>query len=222
MPFFEKNLTEVIKRNVRSGRLAYSTDMESFARKAQVIFLAEDTPQHLADLAIRIARLAPKPPILSIATPVSVGTATTVEKRLKEAGLSATIVSQPIFITPGCAVEELQLARPHHPGDFVQRCSAGAETDSSPAGDARSSRDCDQSRDCGTGPGIGHCICCNQDFVSSTSSRTYANASMRTRSAFPWRWGWTRKSHPAACSREQECGRPFVARCGRDLSRLKI
>ena len=58
VPFFEKNLTEVIKRNVRSGRLAYSTDMESFARKAQVIFLAEDTPQHLADLAIRIARSA--------------------------------------------------------------------------------------------------------------------------------------------------------------------
>jgi UDPglucose 6-dehydrogenase len=61
VPFFEKNLTEVIRRNVRSGRLAYSTDMESFARKAQVIFLAEDTPQHLADLAVRIARLAPKP-----------------------------------------------------------------------------------------------------------------------------------------------------------------
>jgi UDPglucose 6-dehydrogenase len=34
VPFHEKNLTEVIKRNVRSGRLAYSTDIESFARKA--------------------------------------------------------------------------------------------------------------------------------------------------------------------------------------------
>src|ERR1039458_5737751 len=40
VPFHEKNLTEVIKRNVRSGRLAYSTDIESFARRAQVIFLA--------------------------------------------------------------------------------------------------------------------------------------------------------------------------------------
>ena len=60
VPFFEKNLTEVIKRNVRSGRLAYSTDIESFARKAQVIFLAEDTLDHLADLAVRIARLAPQ------------------------------------------------------------------------------------------------------------------------------------------------------------------
>jgi UDPglucose 6-dehydrogenase len=106
VPFFEKNLAEVIKRNVRSGRLAYSTDMESFARKAQVIFLAEDTPQHLADLAIRIARLAPKPPVLTIMTPVPVGTAAGVEKRLSEAALQATIVSQPIFITPGCAVED--------------------------------------------------------------------------------------------------------------------
>src|SRR5437762_12437499 len=38
IPFYEKNLTEVIKRNVRAGRLAYSTDMEAFARKAKVIF----------------------------------------------------------------------------------------------------------------------------------------------------------------------------------------
>jgi UDPglucose 6-dehydrogenase len=106
VPFFEKNLTEVIKRNVRSGRLAYSTDMESFAHKARVIFLAEDTPQHLADLALRIARLAPKPPILSIVTPVSVGTACAVEKQLREAGLQAGLVSQPMFFTPGCAVED--------------------------------------------------------------------------------------------------------------------
>ena len=106
VPFFEKNLTEVIKRNVRSGRLIYSTDMESFARKAQVIFLAEDSPQHLSDLAVRIARSATKPPILSLVTPVSVGSAAGVEKRLKEEKLKATIVSQPMFFTPGCAVED--------------------------------------------------------------------------------------------------------------------
>ena len=106
IPFHEKNLAEVIKRNVRAGRLAYSTDVESFARKARVIFLAEDTPQHLADLAVRIARLAPKSPILSLVTPVSVGTASGVEQRLREAGLRATVVSQPVFFTPGCAVED--------------------------------------------------------------------------------------------------------------------
>jgi UDPglucose 6-dehydrogenase len=106
VPFHEKNLNEVIKRNVRSGRLVYSTDIESFARKTQVIFLAEDTSQHLADLALRIARVVTKPPILAIVTPVSVGTASGIEHRLAEEGLKATIVSQPVFFTPGCAVED--------------------------------------------------------------------------------------------------------------------
>jgi len=106
VPFHEKNLPEVIKRNVRSGRLSYSTDVDSFARKAQVIFLAEDTPQHLTDLALRIARAASKPPILSIATPVPVGSASGIEQSIKQAGLRATIVSQPMFFTSGCAVED--------------------------------------------------------------------------------------------------------------------
>jgi len=106
VPFHEKNLTEVIKRNVRSGRLAYSTDVESFARKSGVIFLAEDTPQHLTDLVHRISKAVSKPPILSIVTPVSVGTGAALEKKLRDAGLKAVIVSQPMFFTAGCAVED--------------------------------------------------------------------------------------------------------------------
>jgi UDPglucose 6-dehydrogenase len=106
VPFHEKNLSEVIKRSVRSGRLAYSTDVDSFARKCGVIFLAEDNPQHLAELVLRIAKSAAKPPILSIVTPVSVGTGAALEKSLQDAGLKAVIVSQPIFFTAGCAVED--------------------------------------------------------------------------------------------------------------------
>jgi UDPglucose 6-dehydrogenase len=106
VPFHEKNLSEVIKRNVRSGRLTYSTDVESFARRASVIFLAEDTSHHLSDLVLRISKAASKPPILSIVTPVSVGTGVALEKKVSEAGLSAVIVSQPMFFTAGCAVED--------------------------------------------------------------------------------------------------------------------
>jgi UDPglucose 6-dehydrogenase len=106
IPFFEKNLKEIIRRNVRSGRLAYSTDIESFARKTPVIFLAEDKVDHLNDVALRIARLASKPPILTIVTPCPVGTANALEKSIKDAGLQATIVSQPMFFTDGCAVED--------------------------------------------------------------------------------------------------------------------
>ena len=106
IPFFEKNLKEIIRRNVRAGRLAYSTDIESFARKTSVIFLAEDKDENLNDVAIRIARLAPKPPILTIVTPAPVGTASALEKSIQDIGLQATIVSQPMFFTDGCAVED--------------------------------------------------------------------------------------------------------------------
>jgi UDPglucose 6-dehydrogenase len=106
IPFFEKNLKEIIRRNVRAGRLVYSTDIESFARKTQVIFLAEDSVEGLSDVVLRIARLAPKPPILTIVTPAPVGTAAAMEKSVKDAGLQATIVSQPMFFTDGCAVED--------------------------------------------------------------------------------------------------------------------
>ena len=106
IPFYEKNLKEIIRRNVRAGRLAYSTDIESFARKTPVIFLAEDKADNLSDIAIRIARMAAKPPILTIVTPVPVGTANAIEKAIKDVGLKATIVSQPMFFTDGCAVED--------------------------------------------------------------------------------------------------------------------
>jgi UDPglucose 6-dehydrogenase len=106
IPYFEKNLKEIIRRNVRAGRLAYSTDIESFARKSQLIFLAEDKPESLTDVAMRITRVAPKPPILAIVTPAPVGTASALEKTIKDAGLQATIVSQPMFFTDGCAVED--------------------------------------------------------------------------------------------------------------------
>src|ERR1700753_3667016 len=92
IPFFEKNLKEIIRRNVRAGRLAYSTDIESFARKTQLIFLAEDSPENLIDVVKRIARLGAKPPILTVVTPVPVGTASALEQALKENDLQATIV----------------------------------------------------------------------------------------------------------------------------------
>ena len=106
VPFFEKNLHEVIKRNVRSGRLLYSTDLESFSRKAQFIFLAEDGAENLGDLIVRMGKIAHKPQMMSIVTPVTVGTASAIEQQVKAAGLKTVIISQPMFITPGCAVED--------------------------------------------------------------------------------------------------------------------
>ncbi|HYK50349.1 MAG TPA: nucleotide sugar dehydrogenase, partial [Terriglobales bacterium] len=106
IPFYEKNLQEVIRRNVRSGRLVYSTDPEDLARRAQVIFLAEDSAQGLEELVLRMARAAGRVQVLSIVTPVRVGTTTALEKVLKGHALRSILVSQPMFFTNGCAVED--------------------------------------------------------------------------------------------------------------------
>jgi UDPglucose 6-dehydrogenase len=104
--FFEKNLKEIVKRNVRCGRLAYSTDVEAFSKKNLVIFLAEDSAERLQEVVLRIARQAGRPVTFSLVTPVPVGTAASLERALAEAKLKATIVSQPMFFTDGCAVED--------------------------------------------------------------------------------------------------------------------
>jgi UDPglucose 6-dehydrogenase len=106
IPFFEKNLQEVIRRNVRSGRLVYSADPEDLARKAQVIFLAEDSAEGLEELVVRLARAAGRFQVLSIVTPVRVGSTTQIEKALKSHGLKSLLVCQPMFFTNGCAVED--------------------------------------------------------------------------------------------------------------------
>jgi len=106
IPFYEKNLQEVIRRNVRAGRLVYSTDPEDLARKTQAIFLAEDSPEGLEELMLRLSRAAGRFQVLSIVTPMRVGSTAQLEKVLKANGLRSLLVCQPMFFTNGCAVED--------------------------------------------------------------------------------------------------------------------
>ncbi|HMK29611.1 MAG TPA: nucleotide sugar dehydrogenase, partial [Terriglobales bacterium] len=104
--FYEKNLKEIVRRNVRCGRLSYSTDVEAFSKKAQVVFLAEDSAERLEEVVLRIARHSTQAITFCLVTPVPVGTASKLEQSLKAAKLKGTIVSQPMFFTDGCAVED--------------------------------------------------------------------------------------------------------------------
>jgi UDPglucose 6-dehydrogenase len=107
IPFFEKNLEEVIRRNVRAGRLLYSTDLASAAGRAQVIFLAEDDCSNVEGLALKVAQLAKPRTVMVISSPVGVGTASRVQELLIKMGIGALpVVSQPLFFTSGCAVED--------------------------------------------------------------------------------------------------------------------
>ena len=106
IPYFERNLTEILRRNVRAGRLCFSTDVESAARKCQVIYIAQDSGRYIHDQAMKLARIAGEKTILVLVTPVPVGTASVIEEKLTASGLSASIVSHPTFFTDGCAIED--------------------------------------------------------------------------------------------------------------------
>src|SRR4029077_19577914 len=70
------------------------------------MFLAEDSPQGLDELVLRMARAAGRVQVLSIVTPVRVGTTSNLEKTLKGHALRSILVCQPMFFTDGCAVED--------------------------------------------------------------------------------------------------------------------
>jgi UDPglucose 6-dehydrogenase len=106
IPYYERNLGEILRRNVRAGRLMFSTDVESSARKCQVIYIAQDLGGYIQEQALRLAKSGNQENILVLVTPVPVGTATLIEKKLKETGSKVAVISQPSFYTDGCAVED--------------------------------------------------------------------------------------------------------------------
>lgn len=106
LPFHERNLQEVVRRGVRAGRLIYSTEVAAAAQRSDILYLAQDNHMYIEDAAAKLAGAMQKGALLVISTPVPVGTASRVETRLKAAGNEVTVVSQPVFLTNGCAVED--------------------------------------------------------------------------------------------------------------------
>lgn len=106
LPFHEKNLSDIVRRGVRSGRLMYSTHLQSMVQRAEIIYLAEDANRDMEAISMEIANYCDHGQILVLVTPVPVGTARRIEERLKASGRQITVVSHPIFLSEGCAVED--------------------------------------------------------------------------------------------------------------------
>ena len=62
--YFEKNLQEMVRRNVRAGRLAFSTEFAALTRKSQVIYLTGECGPKLDTVAVRLARMCVEPVVL--------------------------------------------------------------------------------------------------------------------------------------------------------------
>src|SRR5882757_3891287 len=49
MPIFEPGLEQVVEDNVKAGRLAFTTDLESSVKGADAVFIAVGTPSRRGD-----------------------------------------------------------------------------------------------------------------------------------------------------------------------------
>jgi len=120
MPIFEPGLDQLVARNVRGGRLSFTTDLPSAVAGADAIFIAVGTPSRRGDghadlsyvygAAEEIARALKGPVVVVTKSTVPVGTGDEVERIIREAapGLETHVVSNPEFLREGAAIEDFK------------------------------------------------------------------------------------------------------------------
>ncbi len=117
-PIFEPGLTELLKTNIKAGRLRFTTDAASAIHHGDVIFLAVGTPPN-ADgspdlsavhaVADMIAGHLDRAAIVVIKSTVPVGTGDDLQRRFNEkARFPVQVVNNPEFLKEGTAVDDFQ------------------------------------------------------------------------------------------------------------------
>lgn len=116
LPIFEPGLSTLFERNVKDGRLHFTTSLVEGVKDAQVIMLALPTPpgqdgsadlQYVLRVAEQIGPLLDKYTVIVNKSTVPVGTADSVrEKIAKGAKVEFDVVSNPEFLREGLAVDD--------------------------------------------------------------------------------------------------------------------
>jgi UDPglucose 6-dehydrogenase len=120
MPIFEPGLAELVAKNRRDGRLAFSTDLAASVKGAEAVFIAVGTPsrrgdghadlQYVYDATREIALALTGPCVVITKSTVPVGTGDEVERILRELRpeLAISVVSNPEFLREGAAINDFK------------------------------------------------------------------------------------------------------------------
>jgi UDPglucose 6-dehydrogenase len=117
VPIYEPGLEDVIKRAVKSRRLAFSGAVDA-AGKAEVVFIAVGTPpgedgsadlQHVLAAARGVAGVLTRYAVIVLKSTVPVGTNERVRAAIAEVSdVEVDVVSNPEFLKEGTAVDDFQ------------------------------------------------------------------------------------------------------------------
>ncbi len=126
MPIFEPGLKDIVDKNVREGRLSFTTDLAAGVAGAKAIFIAVGTPSRRGDgyadlsyvyaAAKEIAAHADDDAVVVTKSTVPVGTGDEVERIVREIRPDSRIavVSNPEFLREGAAISDFK-----HPDRIV-------------------------------------------------------------------------------------------------------
>jgi len=116
IPIYEPGLDVMVERNVKAGKLSFSTNMKKTVQNSDIIFIAVGTPpdedgsadlSHVLAVAKAIGQNMNAPKIVANKSTVPVGTARKVKETIqKETDIDVEVVSNPEFLKEGAAIDD--------------------------------------------------------------------------------------------------------------------
>jgi UDPglucose 6-dehydrogenase len=116
IPIYEPGLSELVHRNLRDGRLVFTTDLAAGIAEAEIVFIAVGTPQGdnggadlsgVWEVGRQIAANLRSPKTIVVKSTVPVGTNAELARRMAETtDVPFDVASNPEFLKEGAAIED--------------------------------------------------------------------------------------------------------------------
>jgi UDPglucose 6-dehydrogenase len=120
VPIYEPGLEQLISKNVKAGRLSFTTNLKSAMKEASVVFIAVGTPArrgdghadltHVFEASEEIGRSIDEYTVIVTKSTVPVGTGDKVERIISKFHSTEkfSVVSNPEFLREGAAIEDFK------------------------------------------------------------------------------------------------------------------